>query len=118
MAPRAYWKGYLKLSLVSCPISLFPATSERDKISFHQLNTGHPIKEKVEALDKLSRTEYLASHKVDALLQPAVVRRAAQFSFDEAKWDGSLTRAAGDRGRTPRFGVRAEWRHPCLRRPE
>ena len=38
MAPRAYWKGYLKLSLVSCPISLFPATSERDKISFHQLN--------------------------------------------------------------------------------
>jgi hypothetical protein len=27
MAPRAYWKGYLKLSLVSCPIALFPATS-------------------------------------------------------------------------------------------
>jgi DNA end-binding protein Ku len=46
MAPRAYWKGYLKLSLVSCPIALFPATSERDKISFHQLNksTGHRIK--------------------------------------------------------------------------
>src|ERR1700730_8681744 len=46
MAPRAYWKGYLKLSLVSCPVALFPATSERDKISFHQLNreTGHRIK--------------------------------------------------------------------------
>ena len=46
MAPRAYWKGYLKLSLVSCPIALFPATSEREKISFHQLNkkTGHRIK--------------------------------------------------------------------------
>ena len=27
MAPRAYWKGYLKLSLVSCPISLYPATT-------------------------------------------------------------------------------------------
>jgi DNA end-binding protein Ku len=38
MAPRAYWKGYLKLSLVSCPIALYPATSEREKISFHQLN--------------------------------------------------------------------------------
>jgi DNA end-binding protein Ku len=38
MAPRAYWKGYLKLSLVSCPVALFPATSEREKISFHQLN--------------------------------------------------------------------------------
>src|SRR3954463_3248175 len=46
MAPRAYWKGYLKLSLVSCPVALFPATSEREKISFHQLNknTGHRIK--------------------------------------------------------------------------
>jgi DNA end-binding protein Ku len=38
VAPRAYWKGYLKLSLVSCPISLYPATSEREKISFHQIN--------------------------------------------------------------------------------
>jgi DNA end-binding protein Ku len=46
MAPRAYWKGYLKLSLVSCSIALFPASSEREKISFHQINknTGHRIK--------------------------------------------------------------------------
>ena len=46
MAPRAYWKGYLKLSLVSCPIALYPATSEREKISFHQLNkeTGNRIR--------------------------------------------------------------------------
>jgi DNA end-binding protein Ku len=46
VAPRAYWKGYLKLSLVSCPIALYPATSEREKISFHQLNqkTGNRIK--------------------------------------------------------------------------
>jgi DNA end-binding protein Ku len=48
VAPRAYWKGYLKLSLVSCPIALYPATSEREKISFHQLNknTGHRIRYK------------------------------------------------------------------------
>ena len=41
----AYWKGYLKLSLVSCPIALFPATSEREKIRFHQVNkkTGNRI---------------------------------------------------------------------------
>jgi DNA end-binding protein Ku len=38
MAPRAYWKGFLRLSLVSCPIALFTATSEREKIRFHQLN--------------------------------------------------------------------------------
>jgi DNA end-binding protein Ku len=48
VAPRAYWKGYLKLSLVSCPIALYPASSEREKISFHQLNkeTGNRIKYK------------------------------------------------------------------------
>src|SRR6266487_3902328 len=46
MAPRAYWKGYLKLSLVSCPVALYPASSEREKISFHQINedTGNRIK--------------------------------------------------------------------------
>ncbi|MFL5058860.1 MAG: Ku protein [Xanthobacteraceae bacterium] len=46
MAPRANWKGYLRLSLVSCPIALYPATSEREKIRFHQINrnTGNRIK--------------------------------------------------------------------------
>ena len=46
MAPRAYWKGYLRLSLVSCPIALFPATSEREKVSFNQINreTGNRIR--------------------------------------------------------------------------
>jgi DNA end-binding protein Ku len=46
MAPRAYWKGYLKLSLVSCPIQVFPAIAEREKIKFHQINrkTGNRIK--------------------------------------------------------------------------
>jgi non-homologous end joining protein Ku len=29
--PRAYWKGYLKLSLVSCPIELYPATTQAEK---------------------------------------------------------------------------------------
>jgi DNA end-binding protein Ku len=46
MAPRAYWKGYLKLSLVSCPVALFPASSEREKVSFNQINkkTGNRIR--------------------------------------------------------------------------
>jgi DNA end-binding protein Ku len=46
MAPRPYWKGYLKLSLVSCPVALYPATSEREKIRFNQINknTGNRIK--------------------------------------------------------------------------
>src|SRR5579872_2601060 len=39
MAGRAYWKGYLKLSLVSCPVKLYPATSaSAGKISFNMLH--------------------------------------------------------------------------------
>jgi DNA end-binding protein Ku len=45
-AARANWKGYLRLSLVSCPIALFPATSESEKVRFNQLNknTGNRIR--------------------------------------------------------------------------
>jgi DNA end-binding protein Ku len=46
MAPRANWKGFLRLSLVTCPVALYPATSEAEKISFNQINksTGHRIR--------------------------------------------------------------------------
>jgi len=47
MAPRAYWKGYLKLSLVSCPIALYPAASNSERVSFNRINkkTGHRLKQ-------------------------------------------------------------------------
>jgi non-homologous end joining protein Ku len=38
MAPRANWKGFLRMSLVTCPVALYPATSESEKIAFNQLN--------------------------------------------------------------------------------
>ncbi len=46
MAPRANWKGFLRLSLVTCPVALYPATSDSEKINFNQINrnTGHRIK--------------------------------------------------------------------------
>lgn len=45
MAPRPFWKGYLKLSLVTCPVSMTPATSESAKIRFHTINraTGNRV---------------------------------------------------------------------------
>jgi DNA end-binding protein Ku len=47
MAPRAYWKGYLKLSLVSCPIALYPAASSSERVSFHRINkkTGNRLRQ-------------------------------------------------------------------------
>ena len=47
MAPRANWKGYLRLSLVSCPIALYPASSSSEKVSFNRINrkTGNRLKQ-------------------------------------------------------------------------
>src|SRR3954469_4261427 len=69
MAPRAYWKGYLKLSLVSCPIALYPATSEREKITFHQLNktTGNRIKYRkvdAESGDEVEAADIIKGYEV------------------------------------------------------
>jgi DNA end-binding protein Ku len=69
VAPRAYWKGYLKLSLVSCPIALFPATSEREKISFHQVNkeTGHRIRYKkvdAETGDEVDNSDIVKGYEI------------------------------------------------------
>ena len=45
MAPRPFWKGYMKLSLVTCPVAMTSATSEEEKVRFHVLNrrTGNRI---------------------------------------------------------------------------
>jgi len=49
MAPRAYWKGTLKLSLVSCPVVLYPATTTAEKTRFHLINreTGSRLKQQM-----------------------------------------------------------------------
>jgi Ku protein len=49
MAPRAYWKGFLKLSLVSCPVALYPASTSVEKTRFHMINkeTGNRLKQQM-----------------------------------------------------------------------
>jgi DNA end-binding protein Ku len=49
MAARAFWKGYLKLSLVSCPIALYPAASSAERVSFNRINkkTGNRLKQQL-----------------------------------------------------------------------
>jgi DNA end-binding protein Ku len=67
MAPRANWKGYLRLSLVTCPIALFPATSESEKISVNRA-TGHRIKySKVDAEtgEEVEASDIMKGYKVD-----------------------------------------------------
>jgi len=45
MAPRPFWRGYLKLSLVTCPVQMEPARTAEDKLSFHTVNrkTGNRV---------------------------------------------------------------------------
>ena len=47
--PRPYWKGFLKLSLVSCPIALYTATSSGERVAFRQINkkTGHRLRQQL-----------------------------------------------------------------------
>jgi DNA end-binding protein Ku len=58
VAPRSFWKGYLKLSLVTCPVAITPATTDAEKVKFHTLNR-----------DTKNRVE---SHYVDAETGKAV----------------------------------------------
>jgi hypothetical protein len=47
VVPRAHWKGFLKLSLVSCPVALYPAVAAKERISFRQVNkqTGNRLRQ-------------------------------------------------------------------------
>src|SRR6267154_609811 len=70
MVPRANWKGFLRLSLFPCPVALYPATSDSEKISFNQINrkTGHRIKyAKVDADtgEEVSNDDIMKGYKVD-----------------------------------------------------
>lgn len=75
MAPRASWKGYLKLSLVSCSVALFPASTSSERISFNTLNrdTGNRLKQQmidaeteevVEREDRVKGYEFAKGHYV------------------------------------------------------
>jgi DNA end-binding protein Ku len=70
IAPRANWKGFLRLSLVACPVALYPATSESEKISFNQLNrkTGHRIKyakADADTGEEVANEDIVKGYKVD-----------------------------------------------------
>src|SRR5208337_732904 len=60
---RPYWKGYLKLSLVSCPIALHTACSTAERIAFHQINkaTGNRLRQQL--IDEETREPVAPEHK-------------------------------------------------------
>lgn len=82
---RAYWKGFLKLSFVSCPIALYPASSAAERLSFRQVNrrTGHRVKHKLvdsvtgEAVDSSNKARgYEVGENEFVLVEDRDVERA------------------------------------------
>jgi DNA end-binding protein Ku len=71
MAPRANWKGYLKLSLVSCAVALFPATTTNERVRFNVINreTGHRVRYDVvdsESGEEVPKEDRVKGYKVAA----------------------------------------------------
>jgi DNA end-binding protein Ku len=70
MAPRPNWKGFLKLSLVSCPVSIYPATSASERVSFNQINknTGNRVRYKKvdgETGEEVNQSDIVKGYQVE-----------------------------------------------------
>jgi Ku70/Ku80 beta-barrel domain len=117
-------KGNLKLSLVSCPIALFPSTSEREKISFHQINktTGHRIKyQKVDADTGavVGSDDIIKGYEVGKgqyiQLQPEELEAVAIERAEVARGPGRARRFPSDRDQPPDYWLRVGgWRRVRL----
>jgi len=70
MAPRSNWKGFLKLSLVSCSVALYPASSSSSRVAFNTLNrkTGNRLKRQfvdAETGDPVETEDQVKGYRVD-----------------------------------------------------
>ena len=89
MAPRSNWKGYLKLSLVSASIAIYPATSSSEKVRFNTLNraTGNRLKRKM--VDAVTEEEVPTEEQIKGYavgkdtVRPGRGRRAFQHRHRE-----------------------------------
>ena len=111
MPPRPYWKGYLKLSLVSCPIALYTATSSGERVAFLQIskktgnrlrqqlvdeNTGEPIDpdDKGRGLE-VDKGVYLRveDEELDATPSTAAIRSTSIASFQNPRSTSAMSTA-------------------------
>jgi DNA end-binding protein Ku len=105
MAPRANWKGYLKLSLVSCPVALFPATTTRERVRFNIINreTGNRVRYEVvdaETGEEVSQEERVKGYRTGkneyVLLEEDELDEVALESTHTIEIDAFVARAEVD----------------------
>ena len=75
MAGRANWKGYLKLSLVSCKVALYPATSSSSRVRFHTLNRATGSKVRRLYIDPTTEEPVVREKGKTALARVVISRR-------------------------------------------
>jgi non-homologous end joining protein Ku len=87
-ASRPQWKGYLKLSLVSCPIAIYPAVSAAERISFRQINrnTGNRLRQQL--------VDAVTGETVDRSERAAATRlaKAASYPSRTRSWRSRVSR--------------------------
>ena len=127
MAGRASWKGYLKLSLVSCPVALYGATDRSSDISFHLLNpkTNNRIRMiptdpdtgPVERADlvkgyEISKDQYvvmsneeLGAVKLETTSNIEIERFVDENDIDRLYWNVPYYLLPGDNAGTDAYGV-------------
>lgn len=105
MAPRANWRGYLKLGALNCPVALYTAVSETERIHLHTLNreTGHRVRRQfvdadtgkvVERDDQAKGYEVgdgrfvvLEQEEIDAVIPPSTHQMDIEAFVPEAEFD-------------------------------
>jgi Ku protein len=125
---RAYWKGYLRLSLVTCPVELYPATSLSEKTHFHMINrkTGHRLHQQMvddetgDVVDKedkgrgyeLSKNRYveieedeLAAVQIESTHTIDIERFVPRSEIDNRYLDKPYYLAPGDKPGAEAFAV-------------
>jgi DNA end-binding protein Ku len=78
--PRAFWKGYLKLSLVSCPIALYPAVSKSERPKFHRIHrqTGRRLRQQMvepENLEPVEKDDIARGYEIEPSRSPAAAQQ-------------------------------------------
>ena len=116
MAPRANWKGFLRLSLVTCPVALYPATSDTEKVSFNQINrkTGHRIKySKVDADtgEEVANEDIVKGYKVDTDTYIEVSKEELDDIALESTHTIEIDEFVDARGTAPRIPAEQTRRH-------
>ncbi|MCB5203653.1 Ku protein [Neorhizobium sp. T786] len=89
MAPRANWKGYLKVGELSCQVALYTAASTSDRVSFHIINrdTGHRVHRQMVDVDtgrEVDKDDIVKGYEVASgeyvILEPDEIKSAAPES--------------------------------------